>query len=319
MGYSHVTYFILLILVLVPILEIDLFGYKELEPNLFSFIKIKAVYNGNFHETIDVLEANIPDIPRAPTQKSEHSIECEYISYGLTASIIEENSNNCRISDIHPVVNSYLNTIFNIEKQSCMRNHYDKKYSDRKCPTLGRVAYTLNGCKNLSKKITRLDASIALLKEDSEQLDTYILSCLLVTIRNSWLDGKENKFQVNKDIANECSYNDLYLMFEYFNLLNKVYTIFQSFIRSSSGKKITRIVCLCCRGNSKLANKCEKSALNKLAHIVNTLETQTKIAELEMNQCASFLTYNGFPVTQQIPNSSNQFDSLSQLIGSLAD
>ncbi|KAJ1614217.1 hypothetical protein OIY81_594 [Cryptosporidium canis] len=319
MRYSHVTYFIFLIFVFVSILEIDQFGYKELEPNLFSFIKIKAVYHGNLHTQIDVIETDIPEIPRVPIQKSENSDESEFITRGMVMTLIEETSNNCRISDAHPTINSYLAITFKIKKQVCMRRYFEAKYNDRNCSTLGKIAYALRGCKGLMERIVQLETSISKLKDESEQLDTYILSCLLVAIRNSWLDGRKNKFTVNEDIAKECSYDDLYSMFERFNLLNKMYIIFRSFTRSSSGKKIARRVSLCCLGNSRIANKCEKSAFNKLLHISKKFEIQAKIAESEMNQCASYLAYNDLLTTQQIPSSSNQFSSLTSLIESLAD
>ncbi|KAL5369516.1 hypothetical protein CPHLJ_3g1680 [Cryptosporidium parvum] len=282
-----------------------------------SFVRLSAVYYGNFHEKIEVLETDIENPPQLDLSEMAYTEEVDIISHSMAESLIDRfKIPDCKLNILYKAVNTLLHSMFLFEKQKCILQLLKTKYRKRKCDSLPRIISVSLSCRRIMKQIENLEKSLEKLTEQIKKLERYILNCFLSAIKMLWKEGREQSFEIDEEAAKECDYKELYLIWQEQQLLKKYKTLLNSFTTSSFGKKASRSSNTSCFCRKTQSAKCKKYAFKRFLLTLEKVEAKIKSLTVEFVSCASYLTLNGISNNEAEPTNENRPASL---IGSLGE
>lgn len=308
--------FFFLIFIIPTHLMVDSNDFKIHLKNV-SLVKIKAVYRGDFHEKIEVLESNVDDEQYPELLKIEDDLEIDLVSRGMTESLLNNYLiPNCRISVLHQTINLFLINLYKYKNKKQKLEDLESRFNKRNCSKLRRLAYLFKKCGSIEKGIEKLRNKLQELKTKIGQFESLILKCFLAAIKKSWKDENKQNFAFFEEDAKECTYDQLYSIWEHLNLLEKVDVLLKSLIFSSLSEDTSSSSICCCNCKSK---KCRKSTFDQLIQTKEKNQVYIKNLEFEFRSCLSYLVLNEAFNDNEEPVSKNKFTSLISLMGNLVE
>ncbi|OII70830.1 uncharacterized protein cubi_00975 [Cryptosporidium ubiquitum] len=293
--------------------------YNHLKISLenISLIKLKAVYRGNFHDKIEVLESDIDDEQYLDLIDTENVQKTDLVSRGLTSSLINNYLiPNCGISVLQPAINSFLLRLYNFQDKKQKLKHLESKFNERNCHKLGKFAYLFKKCACIKREIKKLEKLLQELRNQVRRLERFILKCFIVSIEKSWQDLRKEDFAVIEEDAKECTYEQLYSIWKSLNLFKKFHIMFNLLVFSNLRKDNSKsnFGCFGCFGCRNTNKKCNKSIFDEFTKAKEKLQLQIESLEREFGSCISYLISNNMFNVEEELISEHKFTSLVDLI-----